>query len=304
MLIRVIGGIGVSAAVWALVGCGGGDGDEGPSLTQQYHEAMQIESPEGRATKLVGVATKQDAAGDSSGAERSLRDAVEAANQIEDAIGKATAFNDIAELQGQCRMLTEATTSVKKVRDAVEEIDDEQTKVALWSKMAVTYGLYLNKKSTAEVYLKKAEELVNKLTEPADKVTALLALAYNFQRMEMQEQADGMVEAAITTAKGIEEPRGRCNAIAEVASQLVKMGRQDDAVARFDEAIAEAESIEDALSQAYALAEIGHAMGQAGMGDKGAALLDKAAAVANEKVTDRSMQTVILEQIDRYRGQL
>jgi tetratricopeptide (TPR) repeat protein len=304
MFARLVGVVGVLSLGWLLVGCGGGGGDEGPSLTEQYRAALATPSPGGRVIKLVEVAKAQHDAGDASGAEQSLRDAAEAAGEItDDPYGLAMAFNDIAEMQGRCRLKGKAKDSIGQVRNALDKIEDPKQRVAVLSKMALTYGLYLDNKTAAEVRMDQAKELVDELEQPADKVDGLMDLAQSLQKMEMTEQADGMVEAAIEAAKTIEHPRDRCDAVIAVASRLVTMNQKEKAVARFEEAIAATEAIEAPASQAHALAEIGLAMGRAGMYDRAEALFQQASDLAYDKVTDAGLQAEITQKLDRYRRQ-
>jgi tetratricopeptide (TPR) repeat protein len=305
MFARLVGTVSVLSLGWLLVGCGGGGGNEGPSLSEQYRAAMSETNPDGRVIKLIEVAKAQDAAGDSPGAEQSLRDAVEAAGQITgDPYGRATAFNDIAEMQGQCGLRGSAKDSIRQVRNALKEVEDPKSRVAILSKMSLTYGRYLDNKSAAEVRLNEAKALVSQLEQPADKVDGLMDLARTFQEMEMPAQADGMVDAALEAARAIERSRDRCDAITGVASRLIAMNQREKAVALFQEAIDATESIEEPASRAHALAEIGLAIGKAGMYDRANELFDKASDLAFKEVTDAGLQAEIRERIDRYRGQL
>jgi tetratricopeptide (TPR) repeat protein len=305
MFARLVGVAGVVSLGWLLVGCGGGGGNEGPTLTQQYQAAMAVANPDSRVIRLIEVAKAQDAAGDASGAERSLKDAVEAAGEItNDTFGQASAFGDIAEMQGQCGLRGSAKKSVQMARDLQEEIETPKNRVAVLCKISLTYGRYLDNPKAAEAYMNKAKGLVNELEDPVDKVDGLMDLAQTCQEMEMPEQADVMVDAAIAAANAIQRPRDRCDTITQVASRLIAMNQKEKAVARFEEAITATEVIETPESQAFALAEIGYAMGKAGMYDRAYALFDKASEVSYKKVTDAGLQAEILERIDRYRGEL
>jgi tetratricopeptide (TPR) repeat protein len=307
MFARAVGVASVVSLSWLLFGCSGngGSGSDGLTLTQQYQAAMAEANPDTRALRLVAVARAQEDAGDASGAEQSLKDALAAASEIaDDPYGKASAYADIAEMQGYCGLRGSAKDSVQIARDLQEEIENPKNRVAVLCKVSLTYGLYLEKPNAAKAYMDQAKDLVNNLKDPLDKVEGMMDLAQACQNMGNAEQADTMVTAAIDAAHAIERPRDRCDTITQVASRLVAMNQQEKAVARFEEAIAATESIETPESRAFALAEIGLAMGQSGMYDRAYALFDKASDLAYKEVTDTGLQAEITQTIDRYRGQL
>lgn len=305
MFARLVGVAGVVSLGWLLAGCGGGGGSDGPTLTQQYQAAMAIGNPDSRVLRLIEVAKAQDAAGDASGAEQSLKDAFKAAGEItDDLYGQASAYGDIAAMQGHCGLRGSAKNTVQLSRDLQEKIENPKHRVAVLCKISLTYGRYLENSTAAEVYMGQAKGLVSGLEDPRDKVEGLMDLAQTCQDMEMPEQADAMVDAAIEAANGIQRPRDRCDMVTQVASRLIAMNQQEKAVARFEEAIAATESIETPESRAFALAEIGLAMGQSGMYDRAYALFDKASDLAYKEVNDTGLQAEITQTIDRYRRQL
>lgn len=306
MFARVLGVAVFVCLGWLLVGCsGGGGGNDGLTLTEQYQAAMAEPNPDTRVLRLVAVAMAQEDAGDSGGAEQSLKDALAAAGEISDDVyGQASAYADIAEMQGYCGLRGSARDSVRLAVDLQENIENDKNRVAVLCKISLTYGRYLEKPNAAKAYMDIAKDLVNKLEDPLDKVEGLMDLAQTCQNMGNAEQSDAMVTAAIDAANAIERPRDRCDTITQVASRLVAMNQQEKAVARFEEAIAATESIETPESQAFALAEIGLAMGQSGMYDRASALFDQASDLAYKEVKDTGLQQEITQTIDRYRGQL
>ena len=56
MFARVLGVASVVCLSWLLVGCsGGGGGNNGPTLTEQYQAAMAEPNPDTRVLRLVAV---------------------------------------------------------------------------------------------------------------------------------------------------------------------------------------------------------------------------------------------------------
>ena len=139
MFVRLVGVAAVVSLGWLLVGCGDGGGNGGLSLTERYEAAMAVPNPDSRVLRLLDVAKAQDAAGDASGAEQSLKDAVDAAGEMTgDPYGQASAFGDIAAVPAPwlrhprgIRDVAEWYVSTVTRRDYVYEVFERQCDVAL-----------------------------------------------------------------------------------------------------------------------------------------------------------------------------
>ncbi len=288
----------------AIVGCGGPK-NNGKSLTEEYQEALALPNADGRARALIRVAKKQENAGDRAGAERSLDDATNASDEVTDPAPRAGVFNALADAQAKTGLFGDAKRSLKEVRKACEDesIDAEQ-KVIIYSKMAVTYGAYLKKKENAETYLEMAADLAVGVESPLGKVSSLMTVAEEFQKLDMASEADKLVTQSLEVAKSISDPRDQADAIASIASSLGQMGKEDQARTTFDEAIGTAEKIEDIVSKAHALADLAPKLAKVGRKSDARELLKKAAAAADKITGDKGLQNEVREKIDSYKREM
>ena len=303
MMRNTVCALGAILCLLPMAGCGGGGGAEGPTLSEQYKQALTLVNPESRATQLVNVALKQETAGDAIGAETSVTAAFEACAEIEDPIGRAGAFNRVAAAQGKLYLPGEAKDSLREVRDLAAEIESSEQKAILYAAMAVTYGKHLRDDDNAERYMKKAQTAVEEMDDPTGKLNAMLSVARSCAELELTGRADAAVQSALELAKSQEDARARANAITSIATALAEMNQAAKATATFDEAVEAAGAIDDPLSKAHALTDIAGFMIDAGSKGKAQATLMAANATA-DKIEDASLKAEVREKINQRQGRL
>lgn len=272
-------------------------------MADQYSNAMKTADPTARVTQLLNVAEKQDSAGDLMGTNQSFGSAAATAKGIEDAQGRAAALNRVASAMARTDRPSEAKKLLKEVRKASEEIDDPEAKVWALSKMAHTYGRYLDGKDIATVYLKNCEEYAESVSRPEGKVESLLAVAYVYYCLAETEKTQSLLDRSLEAARALEDTRKRADSIANAAAYFSKMKKADEAKRVFDEAQQEAEKIQDSLSQAHALVHLGEKQIESNLKGTAQKTLGKAEEAA-DKVKDRSMRGPLMDKIYAARKRL
>lgn len=286
-----------------LAGCGGGSA-EGPSLTEQYQNALKLSDPGQRSRRLAAVAEKQQQASDTQGADASLAAAKQAASEISDNASRAGALLNLA---GSASRLGKSPTELQGLLvdagKALDAIKDADAKVPLLADLAAAVGKYLKDTGGAVGYLKSAEEAAGTIAIAQAKANALTKVAVAFGQLGQTAEADRVLSAATEFAKSRMDPREQATCLAAVWSGLVSLKRTEQASAALAEARQIAEGIDADESRAYALLGIAQKCTAAGQKDVAGELLGKASAAA-DKVTDSSARGPLVDDIARVRKSL
>jgi hypothetical protein len=282
-------------------GCGGSGDGGGPSLSEQYRQALQTADPAARVTRLLTVADKQHQAGDPRGMEQSLYAASNAADEIQDPIRRASALNRVATELAQRDRLGDARKLLKEVRRTAEQIEQPALRVPELARMGYIHARYLDNRNAAIACLDECEELADQVDpeRPEDAVAAKLLLAYTYHGLQMSDQADALLERTLAEAARLEDPRKRTDTTADAAAYLHKMKRDAQGDAAFQQAETFAEAIQEPLTRAHALVHLSQQLRTAGKGEAADRVLDQAETLADQ--VDNSLRGTLLNKIREAR---
>jgi hypothetical protein len=285
------------SACMLFAGCGGAE-KQGKSLAQQYSAALQVSDAGLRARRLVGVADKQQQAGDRRGTASSLAAAKEAALSVADPASQSNTLNYVA---AACVRLDAPSDDVKLLlkesAKAIERIEDAGAKVLPLADLAAATSLHLKNSDAALAHLQTAEQAAGQIELPPSRVQAWGRIAGAYGAIGQDAQADRVMSMAQTYADEQSEARARADCLAEIGAAWHALNRSEPSQTAFTAAQQAAATIEEAQSQAYALLHI--AQKEAAARQKGEAkkLLLAAQDVAL-KVKDSSIRGPLVEEID------
>jgi tetratricopeptide (TPR) repeat protein len=290
-------------SLFTICGCGGnaqrGDGEQ--SFSAQFRKASQLPNAERRAQRLIQLAIKQDTAGDTSGARRSLEFAQRSCDEIQDPLGRAKATNNLAAAQAKTRLRSQAGDSLKTVESLVDDVSDVESRIAILTKAAHTYGSELSNKRRSMSLLSKSEKLVESMDDARSQTRALCRLAYANYLLGSRDEADTFLEHAVQSRDEISDLRQRSDTTAYVAAMCQRMENTELASKLFDDAIHLARSITDSVSKAHGLVELADKLSDAKLRSQAMQILNEAETAA-DSIQDRGLRTEVLEKIATQRS--
>jgi hypothetical protein len=314
-----------AAATWreALTAAGGMDSDVVPpddlswivenlaktgDTAGALAAAKSIQDPRQRTWSLTEIAATQFAAGDRSGANATLQDALIDIRRLDDSWARDSAISDIAATQAEhLGDFDGALATVKGIADAgraaqaLAGIAAAQTRAGQSSAAAATLRVALSSAGAVADVGERVDVLasvVGTLTD-ADMIDSLGSVADSmlgsgYRGPKLGSASDalaaaGKIDAALAIAKAIEDPDGRNDAMAAIPAALAKQGH-------VDEAFAMAEEITGSRNRVDAMAALGRVLlDRANAG--AAATAFQSARTAADQITDAPRRDQALAQI-------
>ncbi len=283
-----------------LTGCGGSSKRGGGSVNDQLQQARKQSTPDRQALALLRVASKQNAADDSSGAIRTATEAVELLIGSDDANATAPRLVSAA---GFLAALGDKSTARKALRVAEERAGSIGDPVRQVSVLADAGGIYGNR----ETGLADATAATAALTRARDaafavedrfRAEALAAVALGYTKGNVAAEAASMVEKLLETARSNDNPRAKAEGLAAAANVKAQTGSGDEATALLTEAAEVARGIERTESRAYALLAVGEATAESGDAATAKNVLDEAYAAA-DTVGDPEQRKLVMNKVSR-----
>jgi tetratricopeptide (TPR) repeat protein len=288
---------GLACLTLLTLGCGGGGKGE-KSLTQLYQEALKVPDAVQRARRLVGVAEKQQKAGDLLGASASLSSAREAANSISDPSSKASSLTIVA--GGYARVEQnpgEAKQLLKDAAKAIGAIQDADAKVPALADLAISTHQYLKDSDLAAAYLKSAEDAAASISQLRTRLMAQCRIVTAYGKVDRGADAQRLSNELLELARAQADAREKSDFLADVAGAQLQINQGQAADATLAEALKASDEIATPDSHAYALLNIARKLAAAKRKGESKQLLSKAQDQALQ-VKDTSVRTPLMEEID------
>lgn len=279
-----------------LPGCGGDSGGE--SLSSRREKAKKIANALDRAKQLTSIANKQHNAGDVMGARETLNDATAAAVLIDTPAGQVEELNRVALAHAKMKSTSEAKDVLKTASKAIEKIDDASKKITGLTRIAISYGQYLDSSGIGKGFLQDAEALTSQIENPEFKAQSVMEIAYAWHRLESDKDAQRLIKETLDGCRAVEDSRKRSDALVEVAATLNRM-KDPEAEAVFSEAEEVVNQIEDKLSRAHALVYLGDKLGRVGRKTEAKKMFSQASKLADK--VDPSMRNELIVKINTSR---
>jgi tetratricopeptide (TPR) repeat protein len=281
-----------------------GSRPKGKSLAQQYQDALKLPDAVERSRRLTGIAEKQQQAADLLSASQSLAAAKEAAHAVADPGSRAAA---LIRLSGYYVRLeqsaSQAQTVLNDARQAIGQVRDVDAKVPLLADLAAARGQHLKDADGAANDLKSAEEAAATIELPLTKTRSLTRIAVAYGKLELANEAERVLAAALDYARSQPDPRQKCDCLAEVAAARAAMKQSDQAMKLLDEARESAGAIAADDSRAYALINLAQKAKSGGRKQTARDLLSQAEDIARN-LNDNSIRSPLLDDIQAARTDL
>jgi hypothetical protein len=270
------------------------------SIPEQLSEARKQTTPDRKAVALLQVAARQQAGGDTAGAAKSAREAVDVLVRMDDASASAARLASAAGFLAAVGDKATARRALAVVEERATAIGDPVRQVSVLAEAGSIYGnrdTGLADATAAAATLTRAREAAVAVEERY-RAEALAAVALGYTRGNIASEAASMVEQLLETARGIDNPRAKAEGLAAAASVKAEVGEQEEAASLLSEAAEVARSIERTESRAYALLAVGEATAESGDAKTARRVLEDAYAAA-DKVGDPEQRRIVLAKVSR-----
>jgi len=253
------------------VGCGGGDGekDSKGNIKARMNKAKKL-PPARRAREYVKIAKDQKEIGDRSGAEETLKLAIQACEEIDVESKTDQAINAYIDLAVELHKVGEKSKADEALRDArraTEKFkdDDIEDRIQALARIAEAYAVHLKDKTKAERRLGDAQRLLEEAKDLStnNRIQSMAEIAKAAYGMKL-DSADQLIDDAKNLALGQERPADRVRSFLVLGKTMAELKRKKEARTLYSTAEDEAKKIENPVSQADALARVAKGLGELG----------------------------------------
>lgn len=286
-------------------GCGGGSSKGPKSISDQLVQARKQSTPDRQAVALLRVASKQNAEGDTAGATKTAKEALDLLSGMDDANATAARLVSTAGFLAAIGDKATARKALVVAEERVAAISDPVRRVSVLADAGAIYG----NKNTGLADSAGATNLLTRARDAALAVEeryraeALAAVALGYTKGNVASEAASMVEQLLETARGNDNPRAKAEGLAAAANVKAQIGEADEAKTLLEEAATAAREVERTESRAYALLAVGEATAESGDKTTARSVLDEAYAAA-DKVGDEEQRKLVLAKVSRALDQL
>jgi tetratricopeptide (TPR) repeat protein len=260
-----------------------------------FQLAANITDARRRANRMLQIAQQQGKKGETGDAAKSVGSGMDAALKVEDLYERCRILNRaifIYSSIGYGHRIDELPHPLKYVAGEVEKIEDLGKRIEISAQLAEIYKKFMEKNTTAEMYLEECEKWAGQIESLDEGVRALMVIAYYCHRMGHDEDSERLVMAALEKATTVEGGRPQAEMYGELGTRLLRLNRKEQALTVFGIAEEGADAVEEDLSRAYAYLDLAQRLKAKGDADGCSRLLGAA-----EKIAERESQGAITREL-------
>ena len=298
MTCLVVLGLGLLVAIQP--GCSTKPKREKNSWKDDFQAAVKIDDARQRANRMLQIAQQQQKQGLIKDASISVGAGIEAARKVEDLYERCRILNRAIYIYNGISYGHRIDEPLKDVAGVVEDIEDPGNRIEIGAQLAEIYKRFMEKNSTAEMYLEDCEKWVSEIESLEAGVRALMVIAYYNHRLEHAEDSERLVTAALEKATEVDDARAQADMYGELGTRLLRLDRKGQADQVFKIAEQGADAVEEDLSRAYAQLDLAKRLKASGDADGSTRLLDAAEKIA-EGESEGAMSRELLEKIRAQR---
>ncbi|MFP6648122.1 MAG: hypothetical protein VB817_01595 [Pirellulaceae bacterium] len=264
-----------------------------------FQIAAKIVDARRRANRMLQIAQQQKKQGDTGDASRSVGSGIHAALKVEDLYERCRILNRAIYIYsgiGYGHRIDESPYPLKQVSGDWEKIEDLGNRVEIGVQLAEIYKKFMEKNTTAEMYLEECEKWAGQIESLDAGVRALMVIAFYCHRLGHDEDSERLVMAALEKATTVESGRPQAEMYGELGTRLLRLDRQEQAAEVFEIAEQGADTVEEDLSRAYAYLDLAQRLKAKGDTESISRLLGAAEKIA-EGEAEGAMSRELLEKI-------
>ena len=270
------------------------------SATDDFQVAAKITDARRRANRMLQIAQKQKEKGRVGDASKSVGAGIDAARKVQDLYERCRILNRAMFIYNAIGYGHRIDEPLKDVAGTVEEIEDLPKRIEIGAQLAEIYKRFMEKNSTAEMYLEDCEKWAAEIESLEAGVRALMVIAYYNHRLEHAEDSERLVTAALEKATEVDGARAQADMYGELGTRLRRLDRMQQAAKAFEIAEQGADAVEEDLSRAYAQLDLAKRLKASGDADGSTRLLDAAEKIA-EGESEGAMSRELLDKIRAQR---
>lgn len=265
----------------------------------EFQVAVKITDARRRANRMLQIAQQQKEQGDTGDASRSVGSGINAAFKVEDLYERSRILNRAIYLYngiGYGHRIDESPYPLKQVVGDWQQIEDLGNRVEIGVQLAEIYKKFMEKNTTAEMYLEECEKWAGQIESLDAEVRALMVIAYYCQRLGHDEDSERLVMAALEKATTVESGRPQAEMYGELGTRLLRLKRKEQAAEVFEIAEQGADAVEEDLSRAYAYLDLAQRLKAKGDTESISRLLGAAEKIA-EGEAEGALSRELLDKI-------
>jgi tetratricopeptide (TPR) repeat protein len=270
------------------------------SIEDEFRAATKIPDARRRADRLLKIAGQPEDGNQSEQVVKSVAAAILAAGKIEDIYQRCRILNKAIYLYHSIGYGHRIDDPVRDVVGMVEQIEDLGNRIQISAQLGEIYTKFLNKGSTAEMYLADCEKWAGEIASLEGSIRALMVTAYYYHRLKQEEDCERLVELALEKAATVKDTRGQADLYGELGTRLIRLERKERAADMFELAERGAHTVGENLSRGYALLDLAARLKASGDGKGSTRLLNEAEKAA-EADAEGALRRELLEKIHAAR---